>query len=73
MAKPIRTNEPVKLTKRTVDAAKPRDREYMLWDTEIKGFGLKILPSGRKTYLLKYRTRSGVPRKPQIGAMPESW
>ena len=67
MAKPIRTNEPVKLTKRTVDAAKPRDREYMLWDTEIKGFGLKILPSGRKTYLLKYRTRSGVPRKPQIG------
>ena len=67
MANPKRTDEPVKLTKRTVDAAKPRSQEYMRWDTEIKGFGLKILTSGRKTYLLKYRNRSGVPRKPQIG------
>ena len=27
-----------KITKRTVDALEPRDREHVLWDDEIKGF-----------------------------------
>ncbi len=62
-----RTCEPTRLTKRAVDAAKPREREYVLWDTDIKGFGLKVLPSGKKSYLLKYRTKSGMPHKPHIG------
>ncbi len=47
MAKPTRTHDPVHLTKRTVDAAKPAAREYVLWDTDIKGFGLKVTPAGR--------------------------
>ena len=44
-----------KLTKRIVDRAGPRDREYFLWDDEIRGLGLRVLPSGRKTYLIQYR------------------
>ncbi len=68
MAKPARTHDPVRLTKRTVDAAKPAAREYVLWDTDIKGFGLKVTPAGRKSYLLKYRTKAGIARKPAIGA-----
>ena len=48
-----------RLTKRAVDAAKPSGTEYVIWDTEIRGFGLRVHPSGRKTYLLKYRTRTG--------------
>ena len=68
MAKPTRTHDPVRLTKRTVDAAKPAAREYVLWDTDIKGFGLKVTPAGRKSYLLKYRTKAGIARKPAIGA-----
>lgn len=67
MARGERTNDKVRITKRTVDAAKARDHEYTLWDNDITGFGLKVLPSGRKVYLMKYRTRGGVARKPTIG------
>jgi len=45
----------IKITKRQVDAARPAARDTFLWDTEVKGFGLKITPSGRKIYLLQYR------------------
>ena len=46
-----------KITKRTVDAMVPREREHVLWDDEIKGFGVRVRPSGRKTYIVKYRDR----------------
>ena len=36
----------VNLTKRAVDAAQPSAREWCLWDTEVKGFGLRVRPSG---------------------------
>ncbi len=67
MAKPVRTHDPVRLTKRTVDAAKTEARGYFLWETDIKGFGLKVTLAGRKSYLLKYRTKAGIARKPTIG------
>jgi len=48
-----------RLTKRTVDAAQPKDREYFLWDGELLGFGLRVLPSGVKSYVAKYRLGPG--------------
>lgn len=57
-----------KLTKRTIDAAKPAASEYMLWDTEVRGLGLKVRPSGRKMFMLFYRTADGTQRKPKVGA-----
>ena len=44
-----------KLTKRLVDAAETRPTEYFVWDSEIPGFGLRVLPSGRKGYVVQYR------------------
>jgi integrase len=44
-----------KLTKRVVDAAEGRAREYFIWDEDLPGFGLRILPSGRKRYIIQYR------------------
>jgi integrase len=44
-----------KITKRTVDALKPGSKDMFLWDTELKGFGLKVTPGGNKVYVLQYR------------------
>ena len=45
-----------KITKRTVDAARaPTAGETRIWDTEVRGFFLRIYPSGRKVYALKCR------------------
>jgi integrase len=49
-----------KITKRTVDALKPApNRDQLLWDDEVPGFGVRCRPSGTKTYFLKYRTQGG--------------
>src|SRR5260221_14062621 len=45
----------VKLTKRMIEAAGPADRDQYLWDAEVKGFGLKNTPAGRKVFVLQYR------------------
>lgn len=44
-----------KITKRLVDAAEAHAAEYFVWDSEIPGFGLRVLPSGRKGYVVQYR------------------
>ncbi len=48
----------VKITKRTVDALSPRERERVVWDDDLKGFGVRIHPSGRKVYIVKTRFRA---------------
>jgi integrase len=44
-----------KITKRQVDAIRPGERDRFLWDSQLKGFGLKVTPAGRKVYVLQYR------------------
>lgn len=46
-----------KLMKRIVDGLEPGDRDYVVWDREIAGFGVRIRTSGTKTYVFKYRYR----------------
>ena len=47
----------VRLTKRAVDKAEPRSKRYILWDVELKGFGLRVEPSGIKSFLVRYRPK----------------
>jgi hypothetical protein len=44
-----------KLTKHIVDTAEIRATEYFIWDDDIPGFGLRVLPSKRKSYIVQYR------------------
>ena len=60
-----------KITKRTVDAAKPGARDLFVWDTELKGFGLKVTSAGRKVYLIQYRMPD--PDKPQNQTTPRRY
>jgi hypothetical protein len=55
-----------KITKRSVDAAVSQDREFFIWDDELKGFGLRVYPSGRKMYLAQFRA-GGRLRRVNIG------
>ncbi|WP_375210478.1 tyrosine-type recombinase/integrase [Hyphomonas jannaschiana] len=60
----------------TVKAAKPGDKDYFLWDGELKGFGLKVCKGGRKVYVCKYRAgfgRSAPSRRMTIGAHGSPW
>ncbi len=44
-----------KLTKAIIDYSQPKEKNYIVWDTEIKGFGCQILKSGTtKTYVFYY-------------------
>ena len=53
-----------KITKRTVDAVRPSSADQFLWDSELKGFGLKVTPAGNKVYILQYRKGGrGTPTK----------
>jgi len=55
-----------KLTKRSVEGLGLQEKEYLIWDREISGFGVRVYPSGRKTYLVQYRS-SGRTRRRTIG------
>lgn len=45
-----------KLTKRTVDAAQsPASGDVEIWDTDLKGFCLRVTAKGSKSYAVKYR------------------
>lgn len=44
-----------KLIKSLIDNSLPKEKDYIVWDSEIKGFGCRILPSRKKTYVFHYR------------------
>ncbi|NIE82638.1 MULTISPECIES: site-specific integrase [unclassified Burkholderia] len=61
----------IKLTKSAVDAAQPQPQAVELRDTLVPGFLCKITPSGRKVFMLQYRTNAGERRKPALGQYGE--
>src|SRR5215813_15569944 len=67
-----------KITKRSVDALRPDPdgREAVIWDTEVKGFGVRAQRGGSKSYIVHYRagTGRGAPlRKVTIGKHSAPW
>ena len=56
-----------KLTKKSVDDANTLPKPYLLWDGELRGFGLLVLPSGVKTYVFQYRNEARRSRRLTIG------
>lgn len=53
-----------KLTKTAVDALPtPAKGDAWLWDSEVPGFGVRAQASGRKVYVVRYRTHEGTQRK----------
>ena len=43
------------LTERRIRDTKPTDKTFILWDGQVKGLGVKVYPSGSKSFFLNYR------------------
>lgn len=55
-----------KLTKRVIDKLQARDKDYIVFDSELPGFGIRVMPSGKCFFLIQYR-RHGRTRRVMIG------
>jgi len=44
-----------RLLKRTIDSLIVDGSDYVVWDTQLSGFGIRVSPNGRKTFLIQYR------------------
>ncbi len=56
-----------KITQGVITRLQPEAKDFIVWDTDLKGFGVKVTPKGQKTYFIYYRTFSGQQRRPSIG------
>ena len=61
-----------KITKRVLDAIRPAvdGKDVFLWDGgdgSLKGFGVRVKPSGNASYLVQYRNREGRTRRLVLG------
>ncbi len=57
-----------KLTKSVVERLLFADADYVVWDVELPGFGVRVKPSGAKSYVVQYRNRkTGASRRKTIG------
>ena len=56
----------IKIIKRTVEALKVATKDYIAFDTDLPGFGVRVMPSGRRFFLVQYR-RHGRTRRVMLG------
>lgn len=55
-----------KLSKRVVDRLEVRAKDYIVFDGELPGFGVRVMPNGKRFYLIQYR-RHGRTRRMALG------
>ncbi len=59
-----------KLTQKAVKAARPRlGRDVTTWDSTLRGFGLRVWPSGLKVFVIQYRNPQGRLRRLTVGEL----
>lgn len=59
-----------KLNTRTLAALTPKDTAYDCRDTELKGFLLRVQPSGKRSWFYQYRTAEGRQTRFKLGDHP---
>lgn len=58
----------MKLTKRILEAVKPDpSSDVYLWDDELAGYGLRIKPTGIRSFFVQYRNSKGASRRMTLG------
>ena len=59
----------LRLTHHAISAARPRASEYTLWDSALNHFGLRVYPSGVRSFIVQIRVQ-GRMRKITLGRFP---
>ncbi len=63
------------LTARSVARAQTKARRYIIWDEKLTGFGLRISPSGTRSFIVQFRAPKGgrraANRKKVLGRAPD--
>lgn len=54
----------LRLSRRSVENAAPEAKRYTVWDTDIRGFGLRVSPAGVRSYVLQYRPKGAARAEP---------
>lgn len=44
-----------RLTIRSIEAMAPAEKDYIVFDGDVPGFGVRVFPSGKKSYCIQYR------------------
>ena len=52
------------LTRGSVEALEPGDKPWIAWDDQLTGFGVRVHPSGTKSYIVNYRAGDGGRKAP---------
>ena len=60
----------IRLTVKVIAAAKPAAKEYTLWDNLLAHLGVRVQPSGVRSYIVQTRV-DGRMRKVTLGRFPE--
>jgi hypothetical protein len=53
-----------RISKRVVDSAHATEAEFTIWDDGLTGFGLRVQPSGAKSYVIV--CRAGIGRRARV-------
>ena len=56
-----------KITKQVVESLVAAERDVFSWDAELRGFGVRLKPSGARSYLIQYRNKHGRSRRLTLG------
>ena len=64
----VKANAMPKLTKRVVENLTSAIAEKFVWDSEVKGLGIRIKPSGSKSYFIQYRNHTRRTRRMVLGS-----
>ena len=48
-----------RISKRTIDALQSTGHEFTTWDETVSGFGVRVRPTGAKSYVVVYRAGTG--------------